>query len=294
MDAFVETLNLFPRGLVYVVLALVVIFVAKLVQDFLTPYHIGEQLAHRENTALAVSISGYFLGVVIIVAGALYQPLTNDVDLGLGFTETYWTTVITVFVYSLVGIVLLNISRIIVDKLALYQFSTSDEIVEQQNSGTGAVEAGVYVATSLIIAGSISGEGGGPLISLAFIGLGLLTLVLFVLFYEFTTSFSIHDDIEQGNIAVGVALGGNIVAIGIVVLKAVFGNFTSWESGLIGFAVFAVIGFILLLIVRLLVDWVLFMKVKVSEELSENHNLGVAFIESAIVISASLVLFFAV
>ena len=152
----------------------------------------------------------------------------------------------------------------------------------------------MYIATSLIIAGSISGDGGGPLISLAFIGLGLVALMLFVLFYEFTTSHSIHDDIEQGNIAVGVALGGNIVAIGIVVLKAVFGNFTSWESGLIGFAVFAIIGFILLLIVRLLADWVLFMKVKVSEELSENHNLGVAFIESAVVISASLVLFFAV
>ena len=133
------------------------------------------------------------MGVVIIVAGAIYQPFTNDVDLGLGFTSTYWQTVATVFVYSLVGVVLLNVSRIIVDKLALYQFSTSYEIVDQQNAGTGAVEAGVYIATSLIIAGSITGEGGGPLVSLAFIGLGLVALMLFVLFYEFTTSFNIHD-----------------------------------------------------------------------------------------------------
>ena len=54
--------------------------------------------------------------------------------------------------------------------------------------------------------------------------------MLYTLFYEFTTSFNIHDQIDGNNTAVGVALAGNLVAIGIVVLKAVFGDFVNWEE----------------------------------------------------------------
>ena len=78
---------------------------------------------------------------------------------------------------------------------------------------------------SLVIAASIIGEGGGPGTSFAFLGLGLLVLVLFTLFYNFTTSYDIHEEIEKDNTAVGVALGANIIAIGIVAFKAVFGDF---------------------------------------------------------------------
>lgn len=294
VEILMDTLNLFPRGLVYVGLAVVILALARLVQDLITPFHIGEQLTHKDNAALALSIAGYYLGVVIIFVGALYDPFAVVTDTGLGFTEAYWREVGLVAAYSVAGIVVLNIARILVDKLVLYQFSTIDEIVEQHNTGAGAVEFGVYFATSLIIAGSISGAGGGPLTSLAFAGLGLVVTMLFVLFYELTTSFSIHDEIENDNTAVGVALGGNLMAVGIVVLKAVSGDFSDWATSLISFAVFSIIGFILLLIVRLLVDRVLFMGVKVSDELVIDRNLGVAFIEATVVISISLVLFFAV
>jgi uncharacterized membrane protein YjfL (UPF0719 family) len=191
-------------------------------------------------------------------------------------------------------VLLLNVARILVDRLVLYQFSTEDEIIEQQNAGTGAVEFGVYIATALVIGGSISGEGGGPLTSLAFAALGIATLMLFVLFYQWTTPFDVHGEIERNNVAVGVALGGNLVAIGVIILKAVFGDFAGWVPSLVGFALFAVAGFVLLLVVRFLIDLVLFTRVKVSDELAIDGNVGVAFIESAVVISVSLILFFAV
>ena len=213
---------------------------------------------------------------------------------GLGFTSDYWKDVLEVFLYSLGGIVVLNVSRIIVDKLVLYKFSTEKEIIEDHNAGTGAVEFGVYIAVGLVIAGAISGEGGGLETSFAFLGLGLVTLVLYTLFYELTTSMNIHEEIERDNVAVGVALGGNLIAIGIVTFKAVFGNFIGWTEGLAAFFTFAVIGFVLLTVVRVLVDLVLFPRVKVAQELAVDRNLGVAFIEGSVVISVSLILFFAV
>lgn len=294
VDAFIDTLELFPRGLIYVGMGVVVLVIGKLIQDLLTPYKINNQLRTKDNVALGLSITGYYLGIVIVFLGAVYQDFTPIVADGLGFTTDYWQDVLEVFLTSLAGIAVLNLARIVVDKLVLHRFSTERKIIDEQNAGTGAVEAGVYIAAALVIAGSVSGEGGGPETSLAFAALGLVVLVLYTLFYELTTSFNIHEQIEGNNTAVGVALAGNLVAIGIVVLKAVFGDFVGWEEALAGFITFAVFGFGLLMAMRLVVDLIMFPQVKVADELAIDRNLGVALIESAVVISASLILFFAV
>ncbi|MFP6567964.1 MAG: DUF350 domain-containing protein [Dehalococcoidia bacterium] len=294
IDAFIEVLKTFPIGLVYVGMGILLLAFARLVQDFVTPYKIQEQLRTHDNVALALSIAGYYLGIIIVFVGAVYQPFTSSVDSNLGFTTEYWEDVIEVLVTTVIGIIILNVARIIVDKLVLYKFSTEKEIVEDHNAGTGAVEAAVYVAVGIVIAGSVAGVGGGPETSFAFLGLGLLTLILYTLFYEFTTSYDVHDEIERDNVAVGVALAGNLIAISIVVFKAVFGDFTTWEEGIAGFLTFAVIGTALLFVVRMLVDLILFPKVSMAQELTVDRNLGLALIETSVLVSASLILYFAI
>ena len=294
IDAFIEVLKTFPIGLVYVGMGILLLAFARLVQDFVTPYKIQEQLRTHDNVALALSIAGYYLGIIIVFVGAVYQPFTSSVDSNLGFTTEYWEDVIEVLVTTVIGIIILNVARIIVDKLVLYKFSTEKEIIEDHNAGTGAVEAAVYVAVGIVIAGSVAGVGGGPETSFAFLGLGLLTLILYTLVYEFTTSYDVHDEIERDNVAVGVALAGNLIAISIVVFKAVFGDFTTWEEGIAGFLTFAVIGAALLFVVRTLVDLILFPKVSMAQELTVDRNLGLALIETSVLVSASLILYFAI
>ena len=294
IEAFVDVFEQIPRGLVYVVMGVVVLALARIAQDLITPYKIQEQLDQKDNIALAVSISGYYLGVIIVFLGGLYQPFLVVADNGLGFTAEYWQDVGLVFGYSVVGIVVLNVARIVVDKLVLHGFRTEDEIINDQNAGTGAVEFAVYVAVGLVIAGAISGDSGGPETALAFLALGLGILIIYTLIYEWTTPFNIHEQIEDDNVAVGVALAGNLLAIGIVVFKAVFGEFAGWTESIAGFVTYAVVGFILLYVVRLVVDKVLFPHVRLSDELAVDRNLGAAFIESAALISVSLILFFAI
>ena len=296
IDAFIDVVDQFPRGLIYVVMGVALLAIGRLAQDVVTPYKIQVQLRDHDNVALALSITGYYAGIVIVFLGALQQPATliGDETFNLGFTTEYWQDVLRVGLYSLVGIVVLNIARIVVDKLVLYKFSTEKEIIEDQNAGTGAVEFAVYIGVGLIIAASISGEGGGPETSLAFLGMGLVVLILYTLFYGLTTSFDVHDEIERDNVPVGVSLGANLIAISIVVFKAVSGDFVGWADGITGFLTYAVFGFILLYAVRFAVDMVLFPKVKVADELVIDRNLGVAFIEGTSVISVSLILFFAI
>ena len=305
-DSFIDTLEFFPRGLVYVVLGIVILVIAKLVLDLVTPYRINRQLSEKNNSALGLSITGYFMGVIIVFAGVLYQPLSVVRDDQWQWTGDFWLDVLEVAIYSLVGIVLLNVSRLLVDRLVLYKFDTEKEIIEDQNSGSAAVEAGVYVAAGLVIAASIAGSTGGiegvsdvsvldsALRSLAFFGMGMAVLVAFSFFYELTTSFSIHEEIEKKNVAVGVALGGNLVAIGLVTFKAVFGEFVGWGESIASFLTFAVIGFVLLYAVRIAVDFALLPGTRISHELAVDRNVGVAFIESGVVIGAALILYFAI
>ena len=76
LDALVDTLEFFPKGLIYVAVGLAVLFVAKVVQDLITRYSINQQVTGENNAALGLSLAGYYLGVVFGVVGALYQPLS--------------------------------------------------------------------------------------------------------------------------------------------------------------------------------------------------------------------------
>ena len=222
IDAFIDTLEIIPRGLVFVGLGLVVLVIAKLARDIITPYKIDEEIVTKNNLAVALRLSGYFMGVILVFLGALYQPFAAAAVDGLGFDREYAEDILRVFLYSLAGIGALNVVRIFMNRLILYRFDIEKEVVEGQNVGSGAAEFGMYIATGLLVAGSVAGEGGGPDTAAAFFGMGLVLLVIFALFYQLTTPYDMHSEIESKNTAVGIAFGGNLIAIGLVTFKAVF------------------------------------------------------------------------
>ena len=298
-DTFFNTLQVFPRGLIFVILGIGILILAKLARDIVTKYRIDEEVSKKNNLAVALRLSGYLIGVVLVFLGALYQPLTLLGPEGLGFNSQLLEEVTRVILYALAGIILLNLARPIMDRLILYKFSIEKEIVEDQNIGTAAAEFGLNIATGLVIAGAIAGDGaGGELISattaLAIFCMGLLLLVLFSLFYEVSTPFDIHTEIENDNNAVGIAFGGNLIAIGLIAFKALFGDFTGWYESITAFVIYAVLGFILLYILRILIDLLLVPSIKISQALTTEKNVGVAFIESSVVISSALILFLAI
>ena len=113
IDAFIDALETFPRGLVFVGLGLIILVIAKLARDVITPYRIDDEVTKKKNLAVAVRLSGYFLGVILVFLGALYRPFTLIAVDGLGFDREYADDVLRVFLYSLVGIGALNLVRIL-------------------------------------------------------------------------------------------------------------------------------------------------------------------------------------
>ena len=138
------------HGASLILLYLFIMLLSKTINDVVTPYKVGDELTERDNTALATSICGYLGATTIIYIGAFLGPSGGIVQ-----------DLLNVGGYSVFGIILLNIARLINDRFILYKFSNVKEIIEDRNVGTGAVQFGSYIASGLIIAGAIHGDGGG-------------------------------------------------------------------------------------------------------------------------------------
>lgn len=267
---------------IYLISAFVLFWIGKLVKDLTTTsYSVREELVEKDNVALGVAMAGYYFGLIMAIGGTLSGPsqgLENDlIDIGI---------------YGLLAIILLNLSRLVNDGVILHGFKIRDELINDQNAGTGAVIAASYIATGLVIFGAVSGEIGGIVTTVIFWALGQVALVLAGLVYEWITPYSIHDEIEKDNIAAGVAFAGALVGIGIIVFHASAGNFISWTVNLQDFAIEVVAGLILLPIVRFISDVILLPGQKLTDEIAnqEHPNLGAGFIEATSYVGASFLI----
>lgn len=269
-----ETAAALPKDAAWIGSALLLLVIARFIKDLLTPYSLREQMTKHDNPAIGMSVAGYYVGVLLVIIGPMFTASPHGVP--------WWEDLLWTSAYVGLGIVLLNISRLILDRMVLYRFSTSKELVDDRNPGMGAVEGGAYVASGLIIAGALHGHGGGPHTAVAFFGLSQLVLVAYGHFYRVVCRYDVFGEIEKDNVAAGVAFALNLIAIGVVLMRAEAGDFVSWEENLGRFVIITVLGAVMLLILRVAVDVFLLPGVKVRDEIVADRNTNVAWVEGAV------------
>ena len=269
-------------AVIFIIVFFIFLFIGKVINDLLhREYKLNFELVEKDNAALALAVVGYYFGLVLAIGGTIVGP-------SAGLVEDLFDLVI----YGVLSIILLNISWFLCDKLILYKFKVSDELIRDHNQGTGAVSAGISVASGFIIYGAVSGEGGSIWTVLVFWALGQVLLILAGLVYELITPYNIHEEIEKDNVAAGVSFAGALVSIGVIIGLAGEGDFTAWSIDLPVYIGFAVLGLILLPIIRLLTDKVLLPTVKLSDEISaqEKPNVGAAYVEAFSYIAAAFII----
>ncbi len=267
---------------IYLVCFYVLFWIGKLVYDFTTPsYKVRDELVEKNNAALAVAMVGYYFGLVLAIGGVMSGP-------SHGLKED----LVDVMIFGPLSILLMNLARGINDRLILHRFLVRDEIIRDQNAGTGVVLCASYIATGLVIYGAVSGELGTIFTSTVFWLLGQVALVLGGFVYNWITPYDVHTEIERDNVAAGVGFAGALVGLGNIVRQAVQGDFISWANDLQGFAGYVVLGLILLPIVRIATDKILLPGRRLSDEISgeENPNLGAGFIEAFSYVGASFLI----
>ncbi len=267
------------RTAAFIGLYFVLFLLAKWMKDFFTPYKINEELTGKDNLAISLTMCGYYLGTVAIFVGALFGPtegLTKDLMLVGG--------------YSLLGLVFLNLSRVINDKIILRKFCNVEQLTKEHNVAVGAVQFGTYVATGLIAAGAVTGTGGGVITAIVFFLLGQISLLIFSRIYDVLTPYSIHEELGKKNVAAGAALGGTLIALGMIVLNGVSGDFVSWQDNIISLVTVNIMAFVFLPLVRVVMDTLVIPGSKLSHEITHDKNLGAGLLEATVAISFAIVL----
>ena len=276
------------RVFCYIILALLILFIGKLINSKLSDYDLNKELTENDNKAIAISFSGFLLALCIVISGVLCSPSTVDHfdESASPFLQDIKMTVI----WSAVGLALLLISRILCDKLMLPSFSNKVELVRDRNVGVGFVQAGSYISTAMVLRASLMSPVDAPL--LEDIGLTViwfivsqLLIILYSIVYQKTTKHDIHQDLKNDNAAVGVALAGNIVAFGIL-LSFFIGTYDS----ILGLIIWALLAIIMLAIVRFVVDKLILPNHSLSKELSEDRNWGAAAIEAITAIGTAMII----
>lgn len=252
-------------------------------------YDLEKELVHKDNPAVALAITGYYTGLVLSIGGAIVGP-----------SNGFASDIIDLLLYGSLSIVLLNISCVLCDKIILYRFRMTDELVRDRNQGTGAVSMGVSVASGFLIYGAVSGEGGTLWTAVSFWAIGQVILIIAGLVYNRILSFDIHEEIEKDNVAAGVGFAGALIAVGIVVGLAAEGDFTSWSEDLPHFMGISIVGLVLLPIIRFLTDKVLLPSVNLSDEIiglkpdksieTRGPNVGAAYIEAFSYIAGAFII----
>jgi uncharacterized membrane protein YjfL (UPF0719 family) len=281
-----EILDRLLTAVILIAVFYVLFFIGKLIHDLLhREYNLTLELVEKDNPAVALAVAGYYLGLVLAIGGALVGPsrgiISDLFDLGI---------------YGLLSIIMLNLSWVLCDRVILSRFRMSDELIRDRNSGTGAVSFGMSVATGLIIYGSVAGEGGSIWTAIAFWALGQVMLTIAAVVYRAMVPYDLHAEIEKDNVAAGVSFAGALIGMGMVVGLAAQRDFQSWRADLLPYVIIALLGLILLPVIRFLSDKVLLPTVHLTDEIAsqETPNVGAAYIEAFSYIAASFVIYWCV
>ena len=240
------------------------------------------ELFVKDNPAVAISLVGYYLGIVIALGGVLGQPADTWQEKSLNLASYGATVIIFMLAGAWVG-----------DRLILRSFECKREIIEERNVGAASVEAGNHIANGLILNTALAGDSGGWLVGLAcwLIGLGVLVVVSAT--YPSITRYDVAGEIQKrNNPAAGVALAGLLIGTGNIVRVAFSPEFQNWFISFVEYGLNLFFCIASLVAIRWLADLILVPGVKISDEIvnQEVPNLGAGLIEAFAYIAASFLI----
>ncbi len=269
------------RSVAFVFLSLALFYLAKKIYDAVTSFDLNHELVDVDNKAVATSFMGFLFGVGIVIYGVLGD--TSNVG------STYLLDLMSTALWTCLGIVLLIFGGWANDKFVLYKFNSEKELTQDKNIGTGAVQCGAFIASALIIRACLTGGESdwvtSLVLTLIYFVLGQIFLVVYSCFYQMATSYDVHAEIEKDNVAAGVSFGMSLIAVGVFVSAYIEKN-----DSIPGLMVWFVIGVLLLLVSRYIVDKVLLPGSLLDSEIKEDQNWGASLIEGSVAIILAFIL----
>lgn len=274
--------NFTSPAILYFLAGLVLVLLAKPIKGLTTRYDLSEELTQHDNKAVGVATAGYIFGVLTIIRGVMISDSEN--------TRSFLSDLLWLAIWVAISLALLLSSAWINRKFLLKHFELHKELISDRNVGSGAVLAGTYIGTALIISASISGTTGSGfameiLDTLVYFVIGQLGFILLGAIYQRTCGYDVHDEIEKNNEGAGIALGATLIALAILIS----GQIRRCDS-LVALAVWIPVSLLVLMGSRWLVDLVILPNARIHDEIARDRNWGIALIEGSAAIGIAILL----
>jgi len=294
LETMLVTLNQLISSIPHGVIIFFMFIIGWKLYDKITPYKFNDELVEKDNAAVGVALTGFIIALGIGLAGTLFGAKLDVFSSVSGSSE-----IVMIFANSAIIIVLTILSGFITDKILLSKFSVYKELVEDKNVGTGFIVAGNFIASGIVLNGAMTGKSETTMFAFRDIFIywiiGQIFVIIAGIIYQLITKYDLHKEIEErDNAAVGISFAGFIISVAWIMRAAIL-NATSNIIAEIGtIIVIGVVGFILLLIMRVVADKILMPSSPLSLEVSKQKNCAAAgiafasFLLVAIIISSAV------
>jgi uncharacterized membrane protein YjfL (UPF0719 family) len=269
----------------FVVLAVIVLLIiARAVYRLLLGQSLSDTLIGRDNGAAAVALSGFLLGVINVIIPILSGP-----------SHSFWADVKGVLAYGIGGILAMTVAGLIFEQ---YSRATGVPLREQTRAGNlaaGIVDGAIYLASSQITAGALSGDGGAIVPTVVFWAAGVIALIVLTHLFRMLTTYDDAQLIRDGNVAAALAAAGLIVAIGMMVGYAVSGSFTGYADSFRAFGLMLLAVLALYPVRQIIVQMLLlgasfcFRGGRLDKEIAEDQNTGAGLLEAVGYLATALI-----
>ncbi|MGH3727273.1 MAG: DUF350 domain-containing protein [Micromonosporaceae bacterium] len=224
-----------------------------------------EELFVKRNSSYMVQRCGLLLG-----QGLAMWPL-------LGSSGRLWFDLAWLVGGGLWAILLLSALWPVLNKLVGSGVMTDPSDVTERS--TSIVRAAFFVASGLVIGAGVSGE--APSITIGIISTVVFTLLgLAVLYGSYLINGMLPQfdrlgrHVAQGNVAAAIIAAGFTVALGLVLNKAIAGDFANWGLSLLGFGVTAVVALVGFYAASWLLDRFIITSATLAQVVKEDQRLA--------------------
>lgn len=239
-------------------------------------HRLSELVADRDNTPVAIEMSGFVLAMVLGLLGALLVQGVTWWEQGLDLVGTG----------AIVMLVLLFNDQVI-SRLVLRGIDCNRAVADDHNLAVAIVRAAGNVATALQLTSALRHD--SPLWErLIWVVIGQAALVLLSLLYQRLTAYDDVAEVRRNNVAAALPMAGILLAAGILVQAALAGEGQGWAADLGSLGIDLVVSAVLVWVLRWAGDKLLLPGSNFHDEIARDQNAGAGFIEATTYLSAAL------
>jgi uncharacterized membrane protein YjfL (UPF0719 family) len=251
----------------------------------------SNELFKKDNPAFGVSLTGVFFALTIMLSGTIYgDPISN-----------LFESALSIAIFGIIGIILMALTRVIFDKVALPGVSLRDEIVKG-NMAVSIADTGNVIAAAVILRGVMVWVD-----DTAFVGLFSLfgayvmcqavlttmTLARIKFFPKISNNRTIEDELKDGNIALSLSFAGKKIGTAFAILGAsqlIVYDLGNIPMALLAWLVCSVIFIVVLKIITVLAQKIILFGVNIDNEIVEQRNIAVGALKGIIYVALGIFL----